>query len=391
MSDRVDLAGPEDPAHASPAGSRATLHARLDAGVVIPAHPLALDENRGLDVRAQRALTRYQLAAGAHGLAVGVHSTQFELHDDPALLRAVWELAALTARESSAPGPSAAPAPAAQSAPAPAPAAPPAPRAPLLIAGLVGDVAQAVREAHAARELGYDAALLSPWGMSERSEQKLLERAAAVGEVLPTIGFYLQDSVGGMPLGRGFWRRLFDLESVVAVKTAPFDRYRTGDVLQELLVHDRWDRIAVLTGNDDAIVHDLLTPYRARVRGQDREVRATGGLLGQWAVGTRAAVELVERTQAAVRDGTVPLDLLAVAADLVEINAAVFDVLHDFEGCIAGISEVLHQQGLLSAPRSLGTDALSPGQAELITAVRARFPAHLDENFIAAGRERWLA
>src|SRR5699024_1393040 len=162
---------------------------------------------------------------------------QFELHHDPGMLRTVWQSAAEIA--------------AAQA------------EQPLLIAGLVGDTEQAVREAETARELGYTAALMSPWGMSLRTAETLLERARAVGEVLPTIGCYLQDSVGGSKLPRSFWRRLFDLESVVAVKTAPFDRYRTGDVTQELLVHDRWDQVAVLTGNDDAIVHDLLTPYRA--------------------------------------------------------------------------------------------------------------------------------
>lgn len=341
------------------------LHDRLDAGVVIPAHPLALDSAGHLDLRAQRALSRYQLAAGAHGLAVGVHSTQFELHDDPALLREVWEQAASTAAES--------------------------PTSPLLVAGLVGDTAQAVRGAEIARDLGYHAALMSPWGMTERSEKSLLERAAAVGEVLPTIGFYLQDSVGGMPLPRSFWCSLFDLESVVAVKTAPFDRYRTNDVLQVLLAHDRWDRVAVLTGNDDAIVADLVTPYRRTVHGIPREARARGGLLGQWAVGTRAAVELVARLNAEFAAGAITTELLSLASDLVEVNAAVFDVLHDFAGCVPGINEVLRQQGLVSTTGCLGPDVLSPGQSELIHEVRARFPALLDEEFVAAGLGKWLA
>ncbi|MGO1226364.1 dihydrodipicolinate synthase family protein [Brachybacterium sp. AOP42-C2-15] len=345
------------------------LHARLDSGVAIPAHPLALDDHGGVDLRAQRALTRYQLAAGAHGLAVGVHSTQFELHDDPALLRTVWEQAAAIAAE----------------------AAPGAVASPLLIAGLVGDTAQAVREAELARELGFQAALMSPWGMVERSEQSLLERAEAVGEVLPTIGFYLQDSVGGMPLSRAFWRSLFSLESVVAVKTAPFDRYRTNDVMQELLGHERWDQVAVLTGNDDAIVADLVTPFRREVDGHLREVRARGGLLGQWAVGTRAAVELVARANAEVAADAVTPELLALGSDLVEVNAAVFDVLHNFSGCVPGVNEVLRQQGLLSSTRCLGPDVLSPGQEQLIREVRARFPALLDEEFVAAGREGWLS
>ena len=341
------------------------LNQRLAGGVVIPAHPLALDENGAIDLRAQRAVTRYQLAAGAHGLAVGVHTTQFELHDDRGALREVWALAAETARESG--------------------------RSPILVAGLTGDVAQAVAEAQLAVELGYEAALLSPWGMSERTEATLLKRAAAVGEVIPTIGFYLQDSVGGLHLSRNYWRALFDLESVVAVKTAPFDRYRTGDVLQTLLAHDRWRDVAVLTGNDDAIVHDLLTPYRAWIGGEQREVRATGGLLGQWAVGTRAAVDLVTTATAAVADELVPVDLLADASALVEVNAAVFDVAHDFAGCVPGVNEVLRQQGLVPTARCLGTDVLSPGQAELITEVRRRYPDLLDEEFVAVNRHTWLS
>lgn len=364
-----------------PASALSALQDRLDAGVVIPAHPLALDGTRRLDLAAQRSLTRYQLEAGAHGLAVGVHSTQFELHDDPGLLRTVWELAARTAGEHAATA----------SGTVEELTEGTAEDAPLLIAGLVGDTAQAVREAEVARDLGYHAALMSPWGMSDRSEPRLLERAAAVGEVLPTIGFYLQDSVGGMPLTRSFWRALFDLESVVAVKTAPFDRYRTNDVMQELLVHDRWDQVAVLTGNDDSIVTDLLTPYRRTVGGVRREVRARGGLLGQWAVGTRAAVDLVARANAEVASGAVSQELLALAADLVEINAGVFDVLHDFAGCVPGINEVLRQQGLLRTARCLGPDVLSPGQAELIGALRERYPNLFDEEFISAGRTRWLA
>ena len=365
---------------AEPASAPASLHERLDAGVVVPAHPLALDDSSRLDPAAQRALTLYQLDAGAHGLAVGVHSTQFELHDDPGLLRTVWELAARTADEHAAEA----------SGPAGPTADGPAAETPLLVAGLVGDTAQAVHEAEVARDLGYHAALMSPWGMADRSEASLLERAAAVGEVLPTIGFYLQDSVGGMPLSRAFWRSLFDLDSVVAVKTAPFDRYRTNDVMQELLVHDRWDQVAVLTGNDDAIITDLLTPYRRTVGGVQRQVRARGGLLGQWAVGTRAAVSLVARANAEVEAGAVTQELLSLAADMVEINTGVFDVLHDFAGCVPGINEVLRQQGLLRTTRCLGPDVLSPGQAELIRALRGRFPVLFDEEFVAEGLSRWL-
>lgn len=337
---------------------------RLAAGVAVPAHPLALDQRRRLDERAQRALTRYYAASEVDGIAVGVHTTQFELHDDLGALRGVWEMAA----------------------------EPVAGWDPLRIAGIVGDTAQAVAEASIAADLGYDAVLLSPWGMAERTEQTLLDRARAVGEVLPTIGFYLQESVGGLRLGRPFWSALFDQPSTVAVKTAPFDRYRTNDVIRALLHHDRWDEIALLTGNDDAIVHDLVTPTRATVGGQEREVRARGGLLGQWAVGARAAARLRRHAVGEADAGTVSAPTLAAATDLVEINAAVFDVVGDFAGCVAGVNEVLRQQGLLSTSLCLtDRERLSPGQEQLIAGVLARFPDLLDADFVAERRDEWLA
>lgn len=341
------------------------LAARLGGGVVIPAHPLALDADGGIDLRAQRALSRYYLDAGAHGLAVAVHTTQFELHNDRAMLTDVWRLAAEVAENHSS--------------------------EPILVAGLTGDAPAAVAEAQIAKDLGYHAALISPWGMSDTSEDALLARAEAVGEVLPVLGFYLQESVGGAALSRNFWHSLFDLEAVVGVKAAPFDRYRTNDVAQVLLEHDRWDQITLLTGNDDAIIHDLLTPYRRTVDGKERQVRAGGGLLGQWAVGTRAAVGQLQRVTAAVNAGAAPMDLLSEATAMVDINHAVFDVDHNFAGCVPGVNEVLRQQGLVPTADTLGTDTLSAGQSDLIAQVRARYPNLLDEQFIAANREDWLA
>lgn len=333
-------------------------------GGVIPAHPLAVSEAGTVDFDSQRMLTRYYIAAGAHGMAVGVHTTQFELHSDRALLSDVWTLAAEEASNSG--------------------------RNLVLVAGLCGDVEDAVAEAEIAAATGYGAALLCPYGMSERTEEALLTRARAVGEILPTIGFYLQDSVGGLRLSRDYWRRLFDLPSTVGVKTAPFDRYRTNDVLQVLLEHDRWDEITVLTGNDDAIVHDLITPYRKVVAGQPREVRAAGGLLGQWAVGARAAVELFDRIADASSVGSVSTELLRAASDLVNVNAAVFDVDNDFVGCVAGVNEVLRQQGLVRSMRCLGNrERLSKGQSERIRSVREQHADLLDEEFIAANVDTW--
>lgn len=343
-----------------------TLQARLAAGVSIPAHPLALDADGRFDERAQTALTRYYAASGVEGVAVGVHTTQFDLHEDRGLLSTVWEGAAETADRAGWDA--------------------------VLVAGLVGDVRQAVEEAELAAGLGYDAVLLCPWGMTERTEQTLLERAAAVGEVLPTIGFYLQDDVGGMRLGRSYWTALLDQPSTAAVKAAPFDRYRINDVARALAEHDRWNEVVLLTGNDDAIVHDLVTPTRVTVGGQQREVRIRGGLLGQWAVGARSAARLRATAVAEADAGSVSTSTLASASDLVEVNAAVFDVLGGFAGCVAGVNEVLRQQGLLQSAHCLSPrERVSPGQSALIAEVLAEFPDLLDQQFIAENRDRWLA
>lgn len=330
----------------------------------IPAMPLLLDESGAIDWRAQRAVVRYYLAAGVDGVAVGVHTTQFELHDDPGALAEVWRVVAEEAARRDT--------------------------KPLLIAGICGDTEQAVREATTASELGYQAGLLCGRGMAEVAPAPLLQRARAVGEVMPTIGFYLQESVGGRYLPQDFWAELASLESVIGVKAAPFDRYRTREVAQAILTCDRWDEVALLTGNDDAIVADLVTPHRYVVDGQTRQLRVRGGLLGQYAVGTKAAVELTHRALGV--DDQVPADLLALGQDLTEVNAAVFDVRHDFAGCVPGVNEVLRQQGLAATARCFSpTEQLSAGQSELIAQARTRHPDLLDEQFIAEHREEWLA
>lgn len=329
----------------------------------IPAMPLALDADGGIDWRAQRAVTRYHLAAGVDGLAAGVHTTQFELHHDAGVLRDVWQLVRDEARAAG--------------------------RDVTLVAGVVGDAEQAAREAAVAAELGFDAALMCGYGMAEKTPAAFLARADAVGEVLPTIGFYMQETVGGVRLPLEFWLELLERPSVVGVKAAPFDRYRTRDVSLAVLMSDRWREIALLTGNDDAIVADLVTPQHLTVRGERREVRFVGGLLGQYAVGTRAAVELTHRCLEL--DDAVPGDLLSLGADLTEVNAAVFDVANAFAGCVPGVNEVLRQQGLVPTARSLNpAEVLSPGQAELIAGVRERHPELCDEEFIEAHRDGWL-
>lgn len=337
---------------------------RLRSGVVIPAHPLALDAAGAIDEGAQRTLTRYYLASGVRGLAVGVHTTQFALHADRGQLVDVWRMAADETLRSG--------------------------RHALLVAGLCGDHDDAAAEAELAAAQGYDAVLLCPYGMTERTEETLLERARAVGEVLPTIGFYLQESVGGMRLSRDYWRRLFDLPCTVAVKTAPFDRYRTNDVVQTLLEHDRWNDVLLLTGNDDAIVQDLITPYRRVVGKETREIRASGGLLGQWAVGAHAAVELVERVVEETGAGSISRELLTIASDLVDANSAVFDADNNFAGCVAGVNEVLRQQGLVATARCLDErERLSDGQSESISVARRRHGWLFDESFIAEHADDW--
>ncbi|WP_109473881.1 dihydrodipicolinate synthase family protein [Ornithinimicrobium cavernae] len=333
-------------------------------GTVIPAHPLAVTSAGNLDEEGQNALTDYYLRSGVTGLAVGVHTTQFALHEDQTLLRHVWQMAAEPSRNAGV----------------------------TLVAGVMGDTAQAVSEAQVARSLGYEAVLLAGVG-ADQDESRLLERAIHVGKVLPVVGFYLQEAVGGRYLSPAFWGRFFDIESVVGIKTAPFDRYRTHEAAQALLESDRWAQIALLTGNDDTIVPDLVTPVRREVSGTTREAWFRGGLLGQWAVGTRAAAQLVAAIIRTRRVG-VAAEVLAAHSALVEVNAALFDVRNNFAGCVAGVNECLRQQGLIGTARSLGDlEILSEGQAELIRDVRQRFPDLLDEpSGQAAGQAAgWVA
>ena len=346
--------------------------AAIRSGCVIPAHPLALTVGRKLDERHQRALTRYYVAAGAGGIAVGVHTTQFEIRDPQhGLLRPVLELAAETARGA---------------VPRTGQHAQTAPFA--LVAGVVGPTAQAVAEATLAKSLGYDAGLLSLAALRGATTADLIAHCRAVADVLPVIGFYLQPAVGGIPLEYDFWRRFFDIPAVVAVKIAPFDRYRTIDVIRALADAGRSD-VALYTGNDDNIIADLVTPFP--VGGGAPERRIVGGLLGQWAVWTRRAVELLDRARAAAEADHVPADLLAVGAALTDANAALFDARNGFAGCIAGIHEVLRRQGLMRGIWCLDpSHGLSPGQSDEIDRVLRQYPYLTDDEFVAAHRDTWL-
>ena len=342
----------------------------LGRGVVIPAHPLALTAQRTFDERRQRALSRYYIAAGAGGLAVGVHTTQFAVRDlDVGLLQPVLDIAREEMDQADA-----------------------ARREPLVrVAGVCGTTDQALREVTTARELGYHAALVSLAAFKGANDDTLIEHCRRIAQVAPLFGFYLQPSVGGRVLGIGFWRRFAEIENVAAIKIAPFSRYQTIDVVRAVAETGR-DDIALYTGNDDNIVMDLLTPFRFHVGGRAVERRIVGGLLGHWAVWTRRAVELLDRCQLAVTAGGEGLsDLLRLSVEITDSNAAFFDAANAYKGCIAGLHEVLRRQGLLNGTWCLEAhETLSPGQLEEIDRVYRAYPHLNDDEFVAAHRETWL-
>jgi hypothetical protein len=338
----------------------------LAAGTVIPAHPLALTAERRLDPMRQRALSRYYLDAGVGGLAVGAHTTQFAIRE-AGLYRPVLELAAATARDWSK-------------------------RPVALVAGICGGTEQALREADLAAGLGYHAGLLSLAALKGKPEPALLEHCRAVARVMPIFGFYLQPAVGGIALSADFWRRFCELEGVVAIKIAPFNRYRTLDVVRGLVAAGAERRITLYTGNDDHILLDLLTPYRVMRGGDEITVRIKGGLLGHWSFWTAKAIELLERAQRAVMTESLSPELLALDAAITDANGAVFDVANDFHGCIAGCHEILRRQGLLAGIWCLDpSEGLGPGQVAEIDRVRAAYPALNDDDFVRANLARWLA
>ncbi len=342
---------------------------RLKRGVAIPAHPLALGDDGRLDERRQRALTRYYAAAGAGGLAVGVHTTQFAIRDphiglfEPVLTLAREEMDRADARGG----------------------------APLIrIGGICGRTDQALAEADLLARLGYHAGLLSLAAFAADSDAALLAHCKTVSHRLPIVGFYLQPSVGGRPLGHAFWRRFAEIPGVVAIKIAPFSRYATIDVVRAVVEAGR-DDIALYTGNDDAIVSDLVMPFRFQRNGTAVERRIVGGLLGHWAVWTRGAVELLDACHAAVAAGHVPAALARAAVEVTDANAAFFDAANQFAGCIAGLHEVLRRQGLLATTRCLDPrETLGPGQAAEVDRVLAAYPHLADDAFVAARLEEWL-
>jgi dihydrodipicolinate synthase/N-acetylneuraminate lyase len=330
-------------------------------GTVIPAHPLALTADRQLDEAQQRLLTRYYLEAGAGGVAVGVHTTQFAIRDPRIGL--YEKVLALAAEEVAEAGLT---------------------RAFIKVAGVSGPTAQAVREAEMARNLGYDIVLLSSNGLGDWSDNALLERAEKVSEVLPLFGFYLQPAVGGKLLSQKFWEGLSAIENLFAIKMAPFNRYQTLDVVQAVAHSDRCDEIALYTGNDDNIVVDLLTEYAIATPNGVVKKRIVGGLLGHWAVWTQQAVLLLERIHELIDSRlAIPPQLLTEAIRVTDANAAFFDAANNYAGCIAGIHEVLRRQGLMKGIWCLdpGED-LSPGQSEAIDRVYEAYPHLNDDAFV---------
>jgi dihydrodipicolinate synthase/N-acetylneuraminate lyase len=316
--------------------------ATLQKGAVIPAHPLALTANRKLDEHRQRGLTRYYLDAGAGGIAVGVHTTQFAIRDC-----GLYEPVLSLAREEMADNPI------------------------VRIAGVCGKRDQALREAECAARLGYNAVLLSLAALKDANTDQLIDHASAVGEIMPLIGFYLQPAVGGSLLNAEFWRRFAQIESVVAIKIAPFNRYQTLDVLNGVADSGRGAEIALYTGNDDHIVLDLISEFRG--------LRMAGGLLGQWAVWTRRAVKMLDEIH---NDPTNP-KWLELASKLTDANAAIFDVINNFRGCIAGVHEILRRQRLLEGIWCLDpNEGLSPGQLEEIDRVCAAYPELADPELV---------
>jgi dihydrodipicolinate synthase/N-acetylneuraminate lyase len=336
--------------------------------MVIPAHPLALTAERKLDERRQRALTRYYCEAGAGGIAVGVHTTQFAIRNPRiGLFEPVLRLALETVRNFERVSG----------------------KTLLKVAGVCGQTPQAVREARFARDAGYDCGLLSLAALPQATDEELLAHCRAVGEETPLFGFYLQPSVGGRLLSYRFWRRFCEIPAVTAIKAAPFNRYQTLDVVRAVVESGRAEEIALYTGNDDNIIPDLLTEFRlGAVSASFR-----GGLLGQWAVWTRRAVELVENVQRCREAGGAGAsEILSGSAALTDANAALFDVRNGFAGCIAGLHEMLRRQGLLAGRWCLdpGED-LSAGQLEEIDRVAAAYPQLSDDDFVLRNRDRWLA
>lgn len=341
----------------------------LKHGTVIPATPLALTKGRQFDEKGQRLLIRYYLNAGSGGIATAVHTTQFEIrlpqYDlfERVLQTVVEEIESFEKANNTVM---------------------------IRVAGVCGELAQAVSEAYTAKALGYDAVLLSPGGLNHLTEEELLLRTEAVADILPVIGFYLQPAVGGRQLSYSYWQRLCEIKQVAAIKCASFNRYTTLDVMRAAAFSSRADELTLYTGNDDNIVIDLLTTYSFTENGVTRTAEFSGGLLGHWSVWTKKAVELFEELKEAKSTGRISAKLLTAAAQITDINGVFFDTANSFKGCIAGLHEVLHRQGLMKGIWCLNPEeTLSPGQMEEIDRIYAMYPQWSDDEFVREHLEEW--
>ena len=333
----------------------------LHEGVVIPAHPLALNQSLRLDEKRQRLLTQYYAASGAGGVAVGVHTTQFEIRNpeinllEPVLRMAADEIEQLKLN-----------------------------RPFIKVAGICGPTSEAIKEAELAAKYGYDLGLLSNGGLPDYSEAELIKRALAVSEIIPIFGFYLQPAAGGRLLSYEFWRDLVEIPNLCAIKVAAFNRYQTIDTVRAVCNSARRNEIALYTGNDDNIVSDLLTPYRFPVNGMTIEKRFVGGLLGHWSVWTKKAVGLLEEIKLCIANNYSGVEkILAKGIEVTDMNAVLFDAKNSFKGCIAGIHEVLRRQGLMEGNWCLNAEEkLSNGQIEEIDRIYKEYPQFTDDEFV---------
>lgn len=344
---------------------------KLKAGVVIPATPLALDENRAFDEKGQRLLMNYYLNCGVGGIATAVHTTQFEIRNpEVALLEPVLrivsdEIAKFEAKNDTVI---------------------------VKVAGVCGRIEQAVKEAKLARQYGFDAVLLSPGGLGEMTEDYMIERTRAVAEIMPVIGFYLQTACGGRQFSYRYWERVCAIPNVVAIKCASFNRYTTLDVVRAAALSERSEEITLYTGNDDNIVIDLLTDYKFDKNGKTVVKGFEGGLLGHWSVWTRRAVEMFERTRNEKEKNSISPEMLTLAAEVTDTNSAFFDTAHQFAGCIAGLHEILRRQGLMKNIFCLNPDeGMSEGQLEELNRVQEMYPHLNDDAFIKEHIDEWKA
>ncbi|MBE7030497.1 MAG: dihydrodipicolinate synthase family protein [Ruminococcaceae bacterium] len=344
---------------------------KLAEGTVIPATPLALNEDRTINEKGLRLLMNYYLASGAGGIATAVHTTQFEIRDpeiglfEP-VIRIVSEEIDRYEKENDT--------------------------VIIKVAGACGPVEQAVAEAKLAKKYGYDAVLLSPGGLNHLSEDEMIARTKAVAEVMPVIGFYLQTAVGGRVFTYNYWERLCAIDNVVAIKCASFNRYQTLDVVRAAAMSPRKDDITLYTGNDDSIVIDLLTKFEFDKNGEKVTKCFEGGLLGHWTMWTNNVVQMLADIKAEREKDAISAKFLTLAAQVTDANGVFFDAANGFAGCIPGVHEVLRRQGLMGNILCLNpNETLSPGQSEEIDRIQKAYPHLNDDAFIKKNLESWKA